>query len=57
MEELEAKLKAAQEEIMMLRRKKVVMPSRAAQLLGEIRRMAQRGGGHQRLAYFYIENI
>ena len=31
MQDLEAKLKAAQDEIMMLRRKKVVMPSRAAQ--------------------------
>ncbi len=43
MEELEAKLKAAQEEITRLRRKKVVLPSRAAQLLGEIKRMAQKG--------------
>ena len=43
MEGLEAKLKAAQEEIMMLRRKKVVMPSRAAELLREIKRMAQKG--------------
>ena len=41
--DLEAKLKAAQEEIMMLRRKKVVMPSRVAQLLGEIKRLAQKG--------------
>lgn len=41
--DLEQKLKAAQEEIMMLRRKKVVMPSRAAELLREIKRMAQKG--------------
>lgn len=43
MEELEAKLKAAQEEIAMLGRKKVAMPSRAAELLREIKRMAQKG--------------
>ena len=43
MDDLEQKLKAAQEEITMLRRKKVVMPSRAAELLRDIKRMAQKG--------------
>ena len=41
MEELEAKLKAAQEEITMLRRKKVVMPSRAAEILRKVKESAQ----------------
>ena len=41
MEELEAKLKAAQEEIMMLRRKKVVMPSRATEILRKVKESAQ----------------
>lgn len=41
MEELEAKLKAAQEEITMLRRKKVVMPSRAADILRKVKESAQ----------------
>ena len=41
MEELEAKLKAAQEEIKMLRRKKVVLPSHAAEILRKVKQSAQ----------------
>ena len=39
--DLEAKLKVAQEEIMMLRRKKVVLPSRAADILRKVKESAQ----------------
>lgn len=39
--DLEQKLKAAQEEITMLRRKKVVMPSRAADILRKVKGSAQ----------------
>ena len=41
MEDLEAKLKAAQEEIKMLRRKKVVLPSHAAEILRKVKESAQ----------------
>ena len=41
MEDLEAKLKAAQEEIMMLRRKKVVLPAHAAEILRKVKESAQ----------------
>lgn len=41
MEELEAKLKAAQEEITRLRRKKVVLPSHAAEILRKVKESAQ----------------
>lgn len=40
-DDLEAKLKAAQEEIKMLRRKKVVLPSRAAEILQKVKESAQ----------------
>lgn len=39
--DLEAKLKAAQEEIKMLRRKKVVLPSHAAEILRKVKQSAQ----------------
>ena len=41
MEDLEAKLKEAQEEITRLRRKKVVLPSHAAEILRKIKESAQ----------------
>ena len=40
-DDLEAKLKAAQEEIKRLRRKKVVLPSHAAEILRKIKESAQ----------------
>nr|DAK15052.1 MAG TPA: hypothetical protein [Caudoviricetes sp.] len=40
-DDLEAKLKAAQEEIARLRRKKVVLPSCAAEILRKIKESAQ----------------
>ncbi len=39
--DLEAKLKAAQEEIKMLRRKKVVLPAHAAEILRKVKGSAQ----------------
>jgi hypothetical protein len=39
--DLEAKLKAAQEEIARLRRKKVVLPSRAADISRKVKQSAQ----------------
>nr|DAS02231.1 MAG TPA: hypothetical protein [Caudoviricetes sp.] len=39
--DLETKLKAAQEEIARLRRKKVVLPSRAADILRKVKESAQ----------------
>ena len=39
--DLEAKLKAAQEEIKMLRRKKVVLPAHAADILRKVKESAQ----------------
>lgn len=41
MEDLEFKLKAAQEEIKMLRRKKVVLPAHAAEVLRKVKESAQ----------------
>ena len=41
MGDLEAKLKAAQEEIKMLRRKKVVLPAHAAEILRKVKEGAQ----------------
>ena len=41
MDSIESKLKAAQEEIKMLRRKKVVLPSRAAEILRKVKESAQ----------------
>lgn len=40
-DDLEAKLKAAQEEITRLRRKKVVLPSHAAEILRKVKESAQ----------------
>nr|DAE82673.1 MAG TPA: hypothetical protein [Caudoviricetes sp.] len=40
-DDLEAKLKAAQEEIARLRRKKVVLPSHAAEILRKVKESAQ----------------
>lgn len=40
-DDLEAKLKAAQEEITRLRRKKVVLPSHAAEILRKVKQSAQ----------------
>ena len=40
-DDLEAKLKVAQEEITRLRRKKVVLPSRAAEILRKVKESAQ----------------
>ncbi|WP_297965511.1 hypothetical protein [uncultured Campylobacter sp.] len=39
--DLEAKLKAAQEEIKMLRRKKVVLPAHSAEILRKVKESAQ----------------
>ncbi|WP_314070025.1 hypothetical protein [Campylobacter showae] len=41
MNDLSEQLKAAQEEIKMLRRKKVVLPSRAAEILRKVKESAQ----------------
>ena len=41
MNDLEEQLKAAQEEIARLRRKKVVLPSRAAEVLRKVKESAQ----------------
>ena len=41
MDDLEQKLKAAQEEIKMLRRKKVVLPAHAAEILRKVKESAQ----------------
>lgn len=41
MEYLEFKLKAAQDEIKMLRRKKVVLPAHAAEILRKVKESAQ----------------
>lgn len=51
MEELEAKLKAAQEEITRLRRKKVVLPSHAAEILRKVKESAQAALGAKTMAY------
>lgn len=40
-DDLEQKLKAVQEEIKMLRRKKVVLPSHAAEILRKVKESAQ----------------
>ena len=40
-DDLEQKLQAAQEEIKMLRRKKVVLPSHAAEILRKVKESAQ----------------
>lgn len=41
MDSIESKLKAAQEEIKMLRRKKVVLPAHAAEILRKVKQSAQ----------------
>ncbi|WP_297937524.1 hypothetical protein [uncultured Campylobacter sp.] len=41
MDSIESKLKAAQEEIKMLRRKKVVLPAHAAEILRKVKESAQ----------------